>query len=226
MQTNFFQQIASLNLSGNIRLNIQPQENGEMTVSLLLVNETLKEKAAGKLPPLLLRGSVAELDQKFFETIAAPVQKTHSLLCNLKEHEAAIKTVQSGSNKTSTASAVSSKTARRAKLDEQLKKVSELEKAGKIGQAIGQMPDPKQFGEYVDEINNRMQQLRAKHSTLSLFGEQPEVSPEATSTLEQEPVDEDEVREEEEDDAGSEEEEEPEEENEELGTDDEFDPNR
>lgn len=36
MQTNFFSLVKQLNISGNLHINIQPQPNGELIVSLLL----------------------------------------------------------------------------------------------------------------------------------------------------------------------------------------------
>ncbi|MES2373399.1 MAG: PRTRC system protein E [Bacteroidota bacterium] len=185
MLTNFFQQIAAMNLTGNIRLNIQPQDDATMTVSLLLVNDSLKDKSANKIPPLILKGSIEELDQKFFDTIKVPVQKTNQLLCNMKEHEAALKNIQNNNNKTSSAP-VGSKDAKRKKFDEQMKKVSDLERLNKIGEAIGQMPDTKTYPEFETEIKNKMQQLRSKHGTLSLFGDTPTetvVEPEEDTTV-------------------------------------------
>jgi PRTRC genetic system protein E len=190
METNFFQQVAGLKVTGNIRLNIQPQDDGTMTVSLLLVNESVKDKGAGKIPPLILKGNIEELDRKFFETITSPIQKTSALLCNMKEHEQALKTAQNASStKSSSGSGNKDKDAKRRGFDEQMKKVTDLEKLGKVGEAIGQLPDSKSYPEYAEEIKAKMQQLRSKHGTLSLFGEAEAEETPVLETGNQEPED-------------------------------------
>lgn len=172
METNFFHQLAVLNVTGNIRLNIQPQDDGKMTVSLLLINESFKDKTANNIPPLILKGSIEELDLKFFESITTPVQKNNQLLCNMKEHELALNNTQTTSNsKANAGSANKDKDNKRKRFDEQMKKVMDLEKLNKIGEAIGQMPDTKAYPEFETEIKTKMQQLRGKHGSLSLFGE-------------------------------------------------------
>lgn len=167
MPTNFFSQLYALNLKGNIRMNCHPLDDGSMTVSILLINESVKNKSAGKIPPLILKGNTEELDLLFFESITTPIQKTNTLLCNLNEHEHAIKTVQSANTKSVSGSA--NKDLKRRKFDDQMKKVNELENQNKIGEAIGQLPDLKSYPEYSEEIKTRLGQLRSKHGTLSLF---------------------------------------------------------
>jgi PRTRC genetic system protein E len=221
METNFFQQIAGLGLTGNIRLNIQSQEDGHMAVSILLVNEETKDRSTRQIPPLVLNGSIQEMDQKFFETVSTPLQKTNSFFCNLKEHESAMKTAQDNRTQKSVSSSTGNNNKR--KFDDQMKKVTDLEKLGKIGEAIGQMPDEKSFPEYKKEIDAKMQQLRSKHGTLSLFGEEIETSGQASDTS-----DNSNELEEENDEAANDNEEEdfPNDNDEEDAEEDDLDPNR
>ena len=182
METNFFKQMNDLKLTGNTKLNIQSLPDGTMTVSILLINDALKDKSANQIPPLIIKGSIEELDRKFFETITSPIQKTNQLLCNMKEHELALKNVQTGNNsKANSGSGNKDKDGKRKRFEEQMKKVNDLEKLNKIGEAIGQMPDVKTYPEFEEEIKTKMQQLRAKHGTLSLFGDTP-VEPTENST--------------------------------------------
>ncbi|MES2328566.1 MAG: PRTRC system protein E [Bacteroidota bacterium] len=173
METNFFQQIADLQLSGNIRLNIQPQSDNKLLVSLLLTSDQVKDKTAYNIPPLLLNGTPLELDNGFFEAVTKPIQKTNGLLCNLIEHEKGMEKAQKESRveKDKAEASKKDKEGKRKKFDEQMKKVEELEKLKKIGEAIGQLPDLKLFPEFTEEIKKKSQQLRSQHGTLSLFEE-------------------------------------------------------
>lgn len=174
MQTNFFSQIKQLNVTGNLRLNIQPQENGELIVSLLLDTSHIKDKAAKLIPPLVLKGSDCDLDNEFFQAIAQPVQTTQSLLVNMQQHVEALDKANKESRvvKDKQDAQKKDKDGKRKKFDEQMKKVDELVKLKKIGEAIGQLPDIKQFPEFEMEIKKKSQELRGQHSSLSLFADE------------------------------------------------------
>jgi PRTRC genetic system protein E len=175
METNFFTQIADLNLTGNIRLNIQPQPDKRLLVSILLTSDELKGTAASNIPPLILDGTADEFDHEFFKSIAQPMQKNTGLLCNLLEHEKGIEKAQAESRqlKEKTQSTTKDSGGKRGKFDQQMAKVTALENQKKIGEAIGQLPDVKQYPEYAEEIKKKSQQLRSQHTTLSLFEQTP-----------------------------------------------------
>jgi hypothetical protein len=71
MKTNFFQQIAGLGFKGNFLLNINQDETGVQTVSVVLK----KDKAIDGLPPMLFKATADELDEGFFGKLAEPVSK-------------------------------------------------------------------------------------------------------------------------------------------------------
>jgi PRTRC genetic system protein E len=173
MQTNFFSQVKQLGITSNLRLTIQPQESGELIVSLLLDTSFVKDKAAKMIPPLVLKGSDGDLDNGFFEAIVKPVQQTQTLLLNMQEHIAATDKAQKESRmvKDKQDNDKKEKDSKRKRFDEQMKKVDELAKQKKIGEAIGQLPDLKSFPDFESEIKKRSQELRSQHGTLSLFGE-------------------------------------------------------
>lgn len=82
MKTNFFELIAGLNINGNLQMNVQAQEGGTLTVSVLLANTNPKITAGKNIPPMLLKGTIAELDEKFFSEISEPVKQTVKLFAN------------------------------------------------------------------------------------------------------------------------------------------------
>ncbi len=191
MQTNFFSTLASLNLDGNFRLNIQRQPDNKMLVSVLLVNDDIKDKSVKQIPALVLAGFTDDLDKGFFDSIGQPVQKQNTLLCNLSAHEKALdKTKKDNETKNTATSSASS--GKRRKFDEQMKKGTDLEKQQKYGQAIAQLPKEKEYPEYAAEIAKKTQELKGKHASLSLFGADEEVSPEHDASQEENNEDEDE----------------------------------
>lgn len=188
MQTNFFSTLSSLNLDGNFRLNIQRQPDNKMLVTVLLVHDNVKDKSVKQIPALVLAGFTDDLDKEFFATIQQPVQKQNTLLCNLSAHEKALeKTKNDSANKSTSTPAISG--SKRKRFDEQMKKVTDLEKQQKYGQAIAQLPKEKEYPEYTAEISKKMQELKSKHGSLSLFETSEEVTPDI-ETAEEEILDE------------------------------------
>lgn len=171
MQTTFFEQVASLKLEGDLRLNIQVQTDGQMIVSVLLSNKQVKDKAVKKIPPLVLTGTSTEVDEGFFPAITAPLQKTNTLLCNISAHEKAFDKASKENRivKDKEADLKKEKDAKRKKFDEQMKKVDELEKKNKIGEAIGALPKLSEFPMFEEEIKKKSNALRNQHGSLSLF---------------------------------------------------------
>lgn len=193
METNFFSRINDLNIKGNLRLIMQPQENGEMIVTLLLDNSYVKDKATKQISPLVLSGSITDLNNEFFKMIEEPVKKTNTLLQNLELHEKSLEKAQKESRieKDKQDALKKDKDGKRKKFDEQMKKVDELVKLKKIGEAIGQLPDLKLFPEFEAEIKKKSQELRSQHGTLSLFTEEPSAASAEVSAEEEETAPED-----------------------------------
>lgn len=88
MKTNFFEQVAGLQINGNLQINIQPQEGGTLTVSVLLANNNSKTTTGKNIPPMLLKGTVQELDEAFFSQIGEPVKQTVKLFANAEAYQA------------------------------------------------------------------------------------------------------------------------------------------
>jgi PRTRC genetic system protein E len=87
MKTNFFEQIAGLQINGTLQINIQPHEGGTLTVSVLLANNNPKITAGKNIPPMLLKGTTLELDEAFFNQIIEPVKQTVKLFANLDAYQ-------------------------------------------------------------------------------------------------------------------------------------------
>ena len=83
--TNFFQQIAALQLAGTFRIVITADDKGGLTVSEMFT-AACGDKAAHHIVPLSLSGTPEELDAAFFEQISAPAQQVAGLLTNMNTH--------------------------------------------------------------------------------------------------------------------------------------------
>ncbi|MES2278664.1 MAG: PRTRC system protein E [Bacteroidota bacterium] len=88
MKTNFFELIAGLQINGTLQINIQAQEGGTLTVSVLLANNNPKITAGKNIPPMLLKGTIQELDEKFFSEVNEPVKQTVRLFANQEAYQA------------------------------------------------------------------------------------------------------------------------------------------
>ncbi len=185
MQTNFFQQIATLATSGKLLLTIQPLADKTLVVSVLLTNKELSDLVVNTIPPLILKGSPAEIDEGFFHSITTPVKRTSELLTNLLEYQQSLEKAKNESRVQKDKEDIDKKDrdGRKKRYDEQMKKVTELEGQKKFGQAIAQLPDPSLYPEYAEDIRKKSAALKANHGSLSLFGEEPEAIPSQSSEL-------------------------------------------
>jgi len=85
MTTNFFQNIADLQLPGTWKLIVETDADGNFTVSNLF-NAPCGDKATKLIVPLTLTGTAQDLDEGFFGKIAEPVIKTAELQTNMEAH--------------------------------------------------------------------------------------------------------------------------------------------
>jgi PRTRC genetic system protein E len=88
MKTNFFEQLAGLQINGNLQFNIQAQEGGTFIVSVLLTNTNPKITTGKNIPPILLKGTTQELDEAFFSQVGEPVKQTVKLFANQEAYQA------------------------------------------------------------------------------------------------------------------------------------------
>jgi len=169
--TNFFNQIAQLEIVGDLQLTITKGAENNLVVSVILQNEQCGDNAKNIILPLTLRGTAEELDNGFFEQITTPIQTASGLMVNMeafmKQMEQAKK--QSAMEKENTDKAKKEQEAKDRKYKETMTKADELESQGKFREAWMKVPDSKEFPEKADEIRKRKSELSAKFSTPSLF---------------------------------------------------------
>ena len=171
METTFFQNIQALNVKGDLNLHIKQQKDGQLLVSILLVNDKVDDEARKIIPPMNFQGTAKELDEGFFVALENPIQKASALFSNMKDFEKALeKTMQeSKMSKEKEDGEKKEKGERKKKYEAQMTKVAELEEKKKYGEAIGAMPKPADFPEQVEEIKKKTDELKQKHGQLELL---------------------------------------------------------
>lgn len=172
MNANFFNQIAQLDFTGVLQLNIAKGAESNLIVSIILNNEQCGDNAKNLIPPLTFNATPQEFDEGFFEQIKTPVQKVSGLMVDmekfLKQMEEAKK--QSAMEKEKAEKEKKEKEAKDKKYKDGMAKADELEKDGKFRDAWMKVPDITEFPEKADEIRKRKTELSEKFSTPSLFG--------------------------------------------------------
>lgn len=171
METNFFKTLFDMSANMDWRMTFTKLGTDRIIVSVLPINESIEDQSKMMIQPMVLKGTPAELDAGFFESIKIPAAKTGDLFANMGSYLDQVEIARKSSkmeegNQTKERK---DKEQRKKKFDEQMKKVIELEEKEKFGEAIGQMPKADQYPEQAEEIANKLDELRGKHKQASLF---------------------------------------------------------
>jgi len=185
--TNFFHGLEALQITGTIKIVLRLSADRIWTGSILVIDPELKDPAVKTLPPLSFVGSSEELGEGFFDALKAPLQKATALFTNVSHYETQVAEAEKTAKmnqpaSTEKATKPADPTGR--KFQERMKKVEALEKAGKVGEAIGAMPKESDFPAQSAAIKAKKEALKQKHGGLSLF-ETSEPQPPATDEPEE-----------------------------------------
>ena len=172
MQTNFFRQLANLNLTGDLQIILRPTTENRFVLSVLLTNEQCGDDARKLIPPLNLRGTAEELDNGFFESISTPLQTASGLMVDMenfmKQLEEAKK--KSAIEKEKQDKDKKEKETKEKKYKDALQKAEEFEKEGKHKEAWSALPKVSEFPDYAETIRKKQDEYE-RHFAPSLFNE-------------------------------------------------------
>lgn len=172
MNTNFFNQIAQLEITGDLQLTIARGAENNLIVSVMLQNDACGDNAKNFIPPFNLRGTAEELDNGFFEQITTPIEKASGLMVDMelymKQLEQAKK--HSAMEKEKADKQKKEQEAKDKKFKDGMAKADELEAVGKFREAWMKVPEIVEFPEKADEIRKRKTALSDRFATPSLFG--------------------------------------------------------
>lgn len=172
MQTNFFRQIAKLNLTGDLQITFTQTTENNYVVSVLLKNEQCGDEARKTIPPLNLRGTAEDLDNGFFENISTPLQTASGLMVDMesfmKQLEEAKK--KSAMEKEKSDKEKKEKETKEKKFKDALQKAEELEKEAKYKDARSALPKTSEYPDYAENIRKKQDEYE-RHFAPSLFTE-------------------------------------------------------
>ena len=164
METNFFQSLSAMQVQGDWNITVQQTKENSLLVSVLLNNNACGDDARKLIPPIILRGSAAELDEGFFANITEPLKTTSQLFLNMESYmkQQELAQVQSKMEKDKATKAEKEKSDKDKKYDAALKAAEELEKAGKYREAWMKLPEPTDYPDHAETIRQRKSELSAK----------------------------------------------------------------
>jgi len=175
--TNFFNQIAQLQIIGDLHITIAKGAEDRLIVLVMLQNEACGDDAKHSIPPLNLRGTAEELDGGFFENITTPMQSASGLMVDMEGYMKQLEDTkkQSAMEKEKDDSKKKEQEAKDKKFSDAMAKADELEKEGKFREAWIKVPEIHEFPFKAEEIRIRKSGLSAKFAP-DLFGSTTETA--------------------------------------------------
>ena len=172
MQTNFFRQIAKMNLTGDLQITLRPTTENSFVLSVLLKNEQCGDEARKTIPPLNLRGTAEDLDNGFFESITQPLQTASGLMVDMESFMKQLEETKRNSamEKEKSDKEKKEKEAKEKKFKDSLQKAEELEKEEKYKDAWSALPKASEFPDYAEIIRKKQDEYE-RHFAPSLFSE-------------------------------------------------------
>jgi PRTRC genetic system protein E len=175
--TNFFNQIAQLQIIGDLHITIAKGAEDRLIVLVMLQNEACGDNAKNTIPPLNLKGTAEELDSGFFENITTPIESASGLMVDMEGYMKQLEDTkkQSAMEKEKDDKQKKEQEAKDKKFSEAMAKADELEKEGKFREAWIKVPEIHEFPLKAEEIRRRKSELSAKFAP-DLFGSTTETA--------------------------------------------------
>lgn len=185
MNTNFFRQIAKMDMNSQLILNIGKATESQIIVSVFIQNDSCGDKAKNIIPPFNLKGTAEELDNGFFERIKTPLQAASQLIDNMETFMKQLEEAkaQSAMEKAKADKEKKEQETKDKKFKQAMDKVEELEKEGKYREAWIKVPNATDYPEKAEELSKRKSALSAKFEP-NLFGTTEETKSKMSKTVE------------------------------------------
>ena len=181
MTTNFFQNIARLNVPGIWKIGITTDEQGNIKITGLFNIHNNGTQAAKVVPPFLMSGTAEELDNCFFDTITKPVQETAGVFHNMEDYRKGLEKAKTMSKGTSDKPAKSystptgntdhempdPKAEKKKAYDTAIKTINGLSADCKYEEAIALLPTVEDYPEKETELKNLRTDLKRKKDQLA-----------------------------------------------------------
>ena len=182
MTTNFFQNIANLNVPGIWKIGISTDEHGNIKITGLFNIHNNGTQAAKVVPPFIMGGTAEELDNCFFDTITKPVQETAGVFHNMEDYRKGLEKAKTMSKATPDKPAKSystpagtptdhempdPKTEKKKAYDTAIKTINALSAECKYEEAMALLPTVGDYPEKEMELKNLRADLKRKKDQLA-----------------------------------------------------------
>jgi len=155
--TNFFTQLAQLEINGQIVLTIARGAEDKIIVSTLVRQLSPADTNKSAIIPYNLTATAEELDNCYFERITTPLTKAGEIVDNMDEYMKSLEhlTAKSQREKAKTGKPQGGTDKRIQKYENAMKKADDLEKQGKYSDAWSALPKASEYPEHAELIKNR-----------------------------------------------------------------------
>jgi PRTRC genetic system protein E len=184
MTTNFFKNIASLNVPGVWKIGITTDEQGNIKIMGLFNIHNNGTQAAKIVPPFILGGTPEEMDNSFFDTITKPVQETAGIFHNMEDYRKGLdkaknlskpttgKTVSTPAGKSPDYEMPDPKAEKKKAYEATMKAINDLNADCKYEDAINLIPSIEEYPDKETELKNLRTDLSRKkeqYAQIKLF---------------------------------------------------------
>lgn len=190
MKTNFFATIAPFLGSMNLTLTVA-KGSGDTVIVSLLPQPRIKDNAKESVQPMVIRGTIEELDEEFFNAIKEPMTKVTGIVIEIDNFEKGAEKLAEDNKAKDAIKAEAKKN--KDKADKIVKKAEELfeakdyDKAEKeLAKAIALTPGTPAINKLSNSINDAKEALKPKDQVdiFSAIEEVKEQLPESPNELE------------------------------------------
>lgn len=190
MKTNFFATIAPFLGSMNLTLTVA-KGSGDTVVVSLLPQPRIKDNAKDSMQPMVIRGTIQELDEEFFNAIKEPMTKVTGIVIEIDNFEKGAEKLAEDNKAKDAIKAEAKKN--KDKADKIVKKAQELfdtkdyDKAEKeLAKAIALTPGTPAINKLSNSINDAKEALKPKDQVdiFSAIEEVKQELPESPNKLE------------------------------------------
>lgn len=205
----FFKDLTCLGTEVQWSMSINVNQTGQLKMTIRLLSGDITEKAINTLSPMNFQGTAEEFDSGLIVAMKTPVANTLAFFQNCREHQATLEAAKKqadadrqkntqvtknkeGKDKQEQA-LTKEKEEKNRKFEAIMKKIDQLVRDAKYGQAIAQLPNEKDFPDHKNRIESKRKELRSKHPGFDLF-DQTDSTPETiepaehTTSLSDDPI--------------------------------------
>lgn len=88
--TDFFKKLYEISAIGTFNISLKVGSNNMILMSMVFTSETGSPQDKRAIPPIVLKGTVEEFSEQFFDNLKTPIAKTNQFFMNIEQHNKAL----------------------------------------------------------------------------------------------------------------------------------------